>query len=487
VDAPRADPGSFRDPLSRVFLDGQHVWRGLTADGLADFRAFEATSCYTAARARGDLVDTELVDDPPPIPGQWAGVLRHARIDVLSYPYEWSFEMLRDAASLQLRLTREALADGVITKDASAYNVQFVGTQPVFIDVGSFERLRSGEPWPGYRQFCETFLNPLLVQSLRGIPFQPFLRGSTSGIAPGDAAAMLRGARRLSKDVFTHVRLHARAERRYADADRDRDVKAELQRAGFGRPLIDAQLRNLERMVSRLTWEPAASTWSEYSDRSHYAGTDLVVKERFVADAVGRAPGGLVLDLGANDGHFSRLALTAGAGRVVAVDSDDVVVDRLYRDLRRDGERRILPLVVDLADPSPALGWRSRERSAFVERVRADVVLCLAVVHHLALTNTVPLDEIVALLGDLGAPLVVEFAHHDDPMAARLLARKRPGVFGHYHRTNWEAALERHMTVHRSETLPGGTRTLYSCTPLPRQARQPTGISTSASPSPATS
>jgi hypothetical protein len=128
VDAPRADPGSFRDPLSRVFLDGQHVWRGLTADGLADFRAFEATSCYTAARARGDLVDTELVDDPPPIPGQWAGVLRHARIDVLSYPYEWSFEMLRDAASLQLRLTREALADGVITKDASAYNVQFVGS-----------------------------------------------------------------------------------------------------------------------------------------------------------------------------------------------------------------------------------------------------------------------------------------------------------------------------------------------------------------------
>jgi SAM-dependent methyltransferase len=487
VDGPRADPGSFRDPLSRIYVDGEHVWRGLSAEGLADFRAFEASSCFTAAQARGDLVATELVDDPPALDGGWAGVLRHGRIDVLSYPYEWSFEMLRDAALLELRLTREALADGVITKDASAYNVQFVGAQPVFIDVGSFERLRGGEPWPGYRQFCETFLNPLLVQALRGIPFQPLLRGSTSGISPAVAAAMLRGARRLSKDVFTHVRLHARAERRYADADRERDVKAELQRAGFGPRLIDAQLRNLERMVSALSWEPPASTWSAYSDRSHYAGADLAAKERFVADAVGRAPGALVLDLGANDGHFSRLALTAGAGRVVAVDNDHVVVDRLYRELRRAAERRILPLVVDLADPPPALGWRGRERPSFVDRVRPDVVLCLAVVHHLALTDTVPLDEIVAFLADLGAPLVVEFPHHDDAMAARLLARKRPGVFAHYRRANWEAALARHVTVHRTETLPGGTRTLYLCTPLSRASRQATGSSTAESPSPATS
>ena len=172
-----------------------------------------------------------------------------------------------------------------------------------------------------------------------------------------------------------------------------------------------------------------------------------------------------MLDLGANDGHFSRLALRAGAGNVVAVDSDDLVVDRLYRDLRAEGERRILPLVLDLSDPSPALGWRSRERPAFVDRVRPDLVLCLAVVHHLALTNTVPLDEIVAFLADFGAPLVVEFPHDDDPMAARLLARKRAGVFDAYHRANWERALATRFDVHATETLPAGTRTLYRCTP----------------------
>jgi SAM-dependent methyltransferase len=458
----RPDPGSFRDPMSRVFVDDDGVWRGLSKDALADYEALAASAFFKAAMARGDIVGTERVDDVV-LPGEWAAVLRHDRIDVLSYPYEWPFEMLRDAALLQLRLTREALTDKLLTKDASAYNVQFVGTTPVFIDVGSFERLRGGEPWPGYRQFCELFLNPLLVQALRDVPFQPLLRGSIHGISPTIAADLLRGEGRFTKGVFTHVKLHARAERKYADADRDHDVKAELQRAGFGPGLIDAQLKNLEKAIVGLKWGKQESTWSDYADRSHYDHQDLGTKERFVASAVESRPPGRVLDLGANDGHFSRLALRAGATSVVAVDSDDLVVDRLYRDLRREGERRVLPLVLDLSDPSPGLGWRSRERLPFVERVRPDLVLCLAVVHHLALTYTVPLDEIVAFLADFGAPLVVEFPHHDDVMAARLLARKRTGVFDAYNQQNWEHILRSRFDVLTSETLPGGTRTLYHC------------------------
>jgi SAM-dependent methyltransferase len=450
--------------MSRVFVDGDGVWRGLSTEAATDYEALAASAFFREAVARGDIVGTERVEGVE-LPGDWAGVLRHDRIDVLSYPYEWPFEMLRDAALLQLALTRAALKDKLITKDASSYNVQFVGTKPVFIDVGSFERLRGGEPWPGYRQFCELFLNPLLVQALRGVPFQPLLRGSIHGIAPTTAADLLRGEGWFTKGVFTHVKLHARAERKYADADRERDVKAELKRAGFGAGLIDAQLRNLEKAVRGLRWRKQDSTWSDYSDRSHYDDRDMVAKERFVAAAVESRSPARVLDLGANDGHFSRLALQAGAEYVVAVDSDDLVVDRLYRDLRRDSEQRVLPLVLDLSDPSPSLGWRSRERSSFVERVRPDFVLCLAVVHHLALTNTVPLDEIVAFLADFGAPVVVEFPHHDDVMASRLLARKQAGVFAAYHRDNWERALQSRFRVLTAETLPGGTRTLYHCDP----------------------
>ncbi len=450
--------------MARVFVDDDGVWRGLRDDALVEFEALASAPFFRDAMARGDIVGTERVHDVT-LPGSWAAVLRHDRIDVLSYPYEWSFEMLRDAALLQLALTRAALADRLITKDASAYNVQFVGTKPVFIDVGSFERLRGGEPWPGYRQFCELFLNPLLVQALRDVPFQQLLRGSINGISPHVAAQLLRGEGRLNKGVLMHVKLHARAERRYADADRDRDVMAELERAGFGPPIIDAQLKGLEKTVAGMSWGRQASTWSDYSDRSHYGTPDLHAKERFVARAIEARSVGQVLDLGANDGHFSRLALGVGARSVVAVDGDDLVVDRLYRDLRREGERRILPLVVDLADPSPGLGWRSRERLPFVDRVRPDVVLCLAVVHHLALSNTVPLSAIVDFLADFGADVVVEFPHHDDVMAARLLARKRTGVFDGYRREHWEQAVAERFSIVESETLPGGTRTLYLCRP----------------------
>lgn len=462
--ADQPDPGSFRDPLSRVFVGGDDVFRALRDDARDDYEALAASSFFPAAIARGDIVATERADRT--LPGDWAASLRHPRLEVLSYPYEWSFEMLRDAARLQLRLTREALADHLITKDASSYNVQFVGSRPVFIDIGSFERLRAGEPWPGYRQFCELFLNPLLVQAIAGVPFQPLLRGSIHGISPEVTAAALGGRGKLTKGVFSHVRLHARADRKYADVDLERDVKAELKRAGMGPALIDATLKNLLKAVDGLSWDRDDSTWSDYSDRSHYTDRDLAAKADFVAATVGAAPKkDLVLDLGANDGHFSRTALAAGAASVVAVDSDHLVVDRLYRQLRRDDEARIVPLVLDLSDPSPGLGWRSRERRPFVERVRPDVVLCLAVVHHLALTNTVPLPEIVGFLRDFDATLVVEFPHRDDVMAKRLLARKRAGVFDGYDVPGWEAALAAPFDVRRQETLPSGTRTLYECTP----------------------
>jgi hypothetical protein len=459
---PTSDPGSFRDPTSRVFVDADAVWRGLSKEALDDFEALAATRFYAAALERGDLIGTERVVDAA-LPGDWAGVLRHDRVAVISYPFEWPFEMLRDAARLQLGLSRQALAERILTKDASSFNIQFVGSKPVFIDIGSFERLRGNEPWAGYRQFCELFLNPLLIQAILDVPFQPLLRGQIDGISPTQAAALLEGRGRLQRGVFTHVKLHARAERRFADADRERDVRAELKRAGFGPGLIDAQLRNLEKAVADLDRKGGGSTWSGYAERSHYTDRDLEAKDAFVAGAVRSLQPDLVLDLGTNDGRFSRLACDSGARAAVAVDSDELVVDRLYRELRSSDDRRILPLVIDLADPTPALGWRNRERPSFVGRVRPDLVLCLAVVHHLALTNTIPFEEIVELLADFQAPVVVELPHRDDPMVTRLLGRKRAGLFDAYDQPQWEQALQRRFTIAEQQLLPSGTRTLYRC------------------------
>ena len=459
------DPGSFRDPLSRVYVSDGEVLRGLSPVGLREFEQVEGAPFFEALIADGSVVGTEkLPAGSHRLHDSWAGVLRHEPVPVVSYPYEWTFEMLRDAALLQIDVARRALEAGFATKDATSYNVVFQGSRPRFIDVGSFEKARAGEPWPGYRQFCELFLNPLVIQAATGVHFHPWLRGTLDGISASDVAAVVPLRKRLRRGLAVHVTLHARAERRYAEADGD--VGDEMRQAGFGPKIVLAQLANLEKSVRRLRWKAQRSEWSDYSDRAHYVGDDLPGKDAFVAAAVEGLSPHLVVDLGANDGRFSKLALAHGARYVVAPDVDHLVVDKLYRHLRETGEDRILPLVLDLANPSTGLGWRGRERRAFTDRVRPDLVLCLAVVHHLALTNTVPFEEIVALLADFDAPLVVEFPHHDDPMVKRLLSRKRKGLFDHYTLNNWEQALTTRFTIDQKILLPSGTRTLYRCSPI---------------------
>jgi len=464
-----ADPGSFRDPSSRVVLEGRRVVRLLDATAAADFDALEASALFADATAAGTIVGTRRLDDVPADapPGSWVAALEHDRIPTISYPYEWSFAMLHDAALLTLDLTIRALDEGLITKDATPYNVQFVGAAPVFIDLGSFERLTKGEPWFGYRQFCEQFLNPLLLQARRDIPFQPLLRGSIRGVGPSQTVSSLRLRDRLRPSVFTNVSLHARLERRYASAEGD--VRSDLEQAGFGPAIIRAQLRKLRKLVSGLDWKAGASTWSEYSDRSHYGDEDLQAKSTFAREVAGQRRRAQILDLGANDGHFSDL-VAPDADAVVAVDSDALVIDRLYRRLRERGERKILPLVLDLVDPSGGIGWRNRERPAFVERVEPDLVLCLALVHHLAITDTVPLDEIVAWLAGFGAEVVVELPNRDDPMVQRLLRAKKDRTFERYDQAIFETAVDDHFDTRARVELPSGTRTLYHLSP--RAARR---------------
>ena len=212
--------------------------------------------------------------------------------------------MLKDAALLQLELGRRALQHDLTLKDASAYNVQFTGAKPVFVDVGSFERLNEGEPWAGYRQFCMLFLYPLMLQAYRGMPYHALLRGSLDGITPGEARALLSARRR---GVLTHVVLHARLEARYADAG-GREVKRDLKRAGFGKALLDANLRKLEKLVRRLEFKPGRTAWTEYGSTNTYSDEEAARKAEFVRQAAARHTGGLVWDLGCNDGTYSRVA-----------------------------------------------------------------------------------------------------------------------------------------------------------------------------------
>ena len=395
------------------------------------------------------------------LPRDFALVLEHERVPFVSYPYEWTFEMLRDAAVLQLEILASALEEGLTMKDGYSFNVQWRGSAPQFIDIGSFER-SSGGPWVGYRQFCQTFLYPLMLEAHLGIPFQRYLLGHLDGIEPTEMRRIFAGRRRFKKGVFRNVYLHSVAESHVSESSEK--TRADLGQAGFSAELQKAVVRKQLKLVRSLRSKRADSAWKAYRDTCSYSDDDRAAKERFLREVLDGRSTRLAWDLGANDGAYARLVAERGA-YVVAVDADDVTVDALYRSVRAERLDNILPLVMNLVDPSPARGWRNEERRAFTDRGRPDLVLALALVHHLALASNVPLAEVVSWLHSLGGSLVVEFVEPHDPMALRLLGNKREGLFPDYRIDVFEKLLEEHYVIARREPLPGGSRTLFRCEP----------------------
>ena len=466
------EPGSFRDPDSAVFTRDGMVLRGLSERAAQDWDRLAGSRFFPNLVEAGKVVRTTVHDgEAPPSPrgAPWSLVLRHEGIPVISYPYEWPFAMLREAAGLQLEVLGAALDEGLSLKDGTAYNVQFVGSRPTFIDIGSFET--STGPWPGYRQFCQTMLFPLLVQAHLGTPYHAMLRGSIDGLTASDVTGMFSGLRRFRRGVLRNVTLHSVLERRVTTASET--VRSELRSSGFSTELAKATAGNLLKLVRRLevakrgsVSDGAHSIWSDYRDTCSYTDEDAGAKRAFVRAALVDGDSRVVLDLGANDGEYSLVA-AEHAEHVVAVDGDEKVVDLLYRRLRERGDEKVLPLVMNLVDPSGGIGWRNRERRPFVERVRPDVTLALALVHHLAIAANVPLPEVVAWLAAFGGRCVVEFPHADDVQVKRLLANKHAGLFGDYRRDAFESLLAEHFLVHRQETLPTGTRTIYLVEPKP--------------------
>jgi hypothetical protein len=470
VQAARVEPGSFRDRDSRVMVAPDAVYRALSGTGAADWHALASSPLLERAITEGSLIGTEEVgadalgdDASDVLPEGTETVLRHERIPYVSYPYEWSFGMLREAALLTLELELAALDEGLTLKDATPYNVQFRGAAPVFIDVGSFERLREGEPWAGYRQFCMQFLYPLLLQGYKDIPFQPWLRGAIDGIAPGDAARFFSLRDRLRRGVLTHVALHARLERRY-EGRAAGEVKEELKQAKFKSELIKANVRRLRKLVSKLSWKAGDTAWTNYRRECTYSDADAERKAAFVREAAASVRPGLSWDMGCNDGAYARIA-AEHSDYVVAFDYDHATVEALYRALRAEEERRILPLVANLADPSPGLGWRGLERRPLEDRGAPDLVLALALIHHVSITANVPIGEFLDWLLELDATVVIEFPKREDPMVRRLLSGKREGSNADYELETFERLLGERFDVETTEPLPSATRVLYLARP----------------------
>ena len=440
------------------------MFRCLTARALADWTRLSATSFYAESSDQGRLIATRQVADPSDLPDlepRWAAVLEHQRLPVVSYPYEWSFGMLKDAALLQIDLTLDAIDDAMTLKDATPFNVQWIGSRPTFIDIGSFTAYEPGDPWAGYRQFCEMFLYPLLLQAYRNVPFHPWLRGRLDGMTADECRSCLSARDYLRPGVLTHVYLQGKVQARYEAADRN--IKGELRAAGFGAALIKNNLARLRRTVERLHWNPARSTWSNYQREHSYEDADLARKSTIVRQVLAAKRWSLVWDIGCNTGVYSRMA-AEHAEYVLALDADHVVIDRLYHALKAERHATILPLVADVADPSPGLGWRGRERRPLADRGTPDLILCLALMHHLVIGRNVPLAEFISWLAEFGAEVILEVVDRGDPMVERLLRNRRDQAI-EYSDEAAGALLTRHFDVVTRDTMASGTRTLYHCRP----------------------
>ena len=396
----------------------------------------------------------------------WAAALKHPAVPFVSYPYEWCFSMLQDAALLQLELLSDAMDNGWTFIDASAYNVQWRGARPLFIDLPSLRPAAAGEPWLAYRQFCMLYLYPLMLQAHLGLPFNGALRANLEGVSPAEMAALLRGGKRFCAGALSHVALPAAVEARVARKPQTaRRPSAQSPRIARG------LVYGMQRLTARLKNGIAnAGVWQDYAKTHSYGEEDFSKKRAFVERCVGARPRNMLWDLGANTGVFSRLCAPL-AKQVVALEADAAAVERLYLQLRDDegAPNNILPLLVNLANPSPAQGWGGQERQTLPARGKPDFALCLALTHHLRIAANVPLAQQFAWLRALGGEAVAEYVGRDDEMTMQLLAHRRE-TFDDYNQENFEAQARQHFEVAETLTLKSGKRTLYYLRPLPAQA-----------------
>eukprot|EP00456_Euglypha_rotunda_P007735 TRINITY_DN113_c0_g1_i2.p1 TRINITY_DN113_c0_g1~~TRINITY_DN113_c0_g1_i2.p1 ORF type:complete len:498 (-),score=103.92 TRINITY_DN113_c0_g1_i2:1042-2535(-) len=459
------DSGSFRDRTARVFLHRGEVYRALSTQALNEWLQVSAEPYFQQLLSSGKVVPTEQLSEEQirqfQLPVDPAAILRHQRVPFVTYPYEWSFSMLQDAALLHLEILSEAIQVGTILKDSSPYNVQFCGSRPVFIDIGSFVSHAPGEPWSGYRQFCEMMLFPLLLQAYRNIQIQSVLRVKLDGISAAEFLRPLSWRDMFRPGVFTHGWLQSMLERQAANVQTD--TIGALKSSGFDRSLIQNNLKQLTRLIRRLKWTPRTTQWSNYRHDLPHVVRDLQAKQSFVEEVCQARRRNLVWDLGCNDGHFSRIA-AKHANTVIAMDQDHGCVERLYRDLVTEKCDNIVPLCIDLLNPSPALGWRGRERRRLESRGQPDLVLCLGLIHHLVIAGNIPLPEVVDWLSSFQADVVLEFPNKLDPMVKSLLRHKHD-QYDDYSLEALESALSEHaLTIQKRIELPSGHRTLLFLT-----------------------
>ena len=446
-------PSSFRDPSGFIFESDNVIYRQVNPVFREHFDFFISSGLYKTLADRQWLVShTEIL--PETLAGHGAyKILRPDAIELVTYPYEWCFEMLKDAAMLTLKLAKIALEHEMILKDATPYNIQWQQGKPVCIDTLSFEKYVQGKPWIAYRQFCESFLAPLLLMHYRKISLHELMLAYPGGIPLLVAKKLLPVKSRFSILAYLHIHLHAKISAR---PDREKDRQASLQKTKLVK-----LISSLEILVRSLRLKQTTTTWGNYYEEAGTRNDYLDQKTRIIRTwlepltAIKNA-----IDLGANEGNFAIL-LSDLQINTIATDADPMAISKLYERIRSTGMKHIIPLIMDLANPSPASGLSNRERSAFLDRVKdRDLGLCLALLHHLCIGRNIPFDRIAMMLHKICKQIVIEFVPKTDPMITIMLQGK-PDIYDWYNEKNFTESFQPCFQVVKKQMIPGTERVLF--------------------------
>lgn len=469
------DSGSFRDPGSRVYIPQSQddipssILRGVDDENLQNFKALETEPFYQRLLEEGRVVKTRLCQ-----PGTaavdgvfadgWSGVLEHETLPFISYAYEWSFAMFRRAALLHLKVLSDALEAGWILKDSTPYNIQFVGTSPIFIDIPSFVPWKEGDPWSAYRQFCCCFLTPLMMRSHLGIDHLPLMRSYLDGIPPIEAAKFFKGFSRFRSGVPSHILFPARVETKLGALERDAVAAKDRSERKVSKRLVFALVENLTRLVKSLDVKIEHTDWSEYDKNNTYNDQAFEEKKRFVETFVTSTKPNCVLDIGCNTGIFSKIASTH-ADLVIAADGDHDAIQKLFlHETQHSKRNNIIPLVINLANASPDQGWAGRERAAFDSRVKPDGIFVLALVHHIRISANIPMAMFLAWLRSFNCGVVIEFVDRHDEMVVKLLQNKSEKYLD-YNREKFEDEIEEIFTIKTRQEIKDSKRIIYQLEP----------------------
>ena len=444
---------SFRDPSGFLFSRNGIIYRQINRAYAEDYARLMDSGLYEKLVKAGLLIPHVETGQAPAQSEAAFKVIQPERVPFISYPYEWSFSQLKDAALATLSIQKRALKLGMSLKDASAYNIQFVRGRAALIDTLSFEAYKAGEPWTAYRQFCQHFLAPLALMSCRDARLSQLLRVFIDGVPLDLASLLLPFKTKLNFGLLTHIHIHAGSQKRFADKTVDPRKGMMNQHAMTG--LIES----LESTIKKLSWTPAGTEWGAYYEATNYSDSAFKHKKQLVREWTADKKPNLVWDLGGNMGVFSREAAASGA-YTVSFDIDPAAVEQNYRIVKKEKEENLLPLVLDLTNPSPSIGWDHAERDSLGQRGPADMALALAVIHHLAISNNVPLPQLAQFFASRAKYLVIEFVPKTDSQVKRLLSSRRD-IFPDYTREGFEAAFSERFEIRKAEPVQDSERMLY--------------------------